>query len=382
MRLIPALVAFGLLLPLAAQAEDVTTWNFGDPNAVGQWVVQELVTQQAEEGLYVRADTDGFLQVPARFVQPFHVVTLTVTSPATTKASLLWNTKGTTQFAELPFAIPVGQYQTIDIVTSEHREQNPHPVAIGIFLEQGTELMIHDVAVRGWSLSERIGYAAKSFWKVDEYRPYSINFLWGPLIAQNPVSLQYLYEKLPPPSPSATRIFYVILGIALLSVLATWVLRKMQSVDARALGIFFALAAGLWLLFDLRMSVEVLSYVRDDVKAYVLPEPGKRMLRTHLDLYDMLFRILPTLQQENRYALLYPPEGQHYSMYRYFTYPSLPITQEKDLTGITNWVVVDRPDLKVNAEGRIAGSDGVPLSPPGRITLQLNKYGYLFTVNP
>jgi hypothetical protein len=143
----------------------------------------------------------------------------------------------------------------------------------------------------------------------------------------------------------------------------------------------------LWLLLDLRIGLELMSYSVTDLRTYAFADESDRLLRTHEDLYAILPLAVPVLQEQERFALLTQRDTPDYANVRYQSYPAVPVPVHapEDGEGLRLWFVLRRPDASVDDTGRIVlrtKEGALPLSPPGKIIKRLHDGSFLFETTP
>ena len=381
--LIPAsvLLAFACI----AHAEDIDVWNFrGDmPKSAGANGLTDV--HESPEGLVIRTDTDGYVAWPDHPLgAPAEVLTLTAKSAVPMQAVFMWQpVDGGEGLYQLPFVIPASENgASVDVVLSDYPMWDWRTDTVALRFPAGADVTLVEMDFRHWSPMEKFIEGWKSFWTFDDFRAYSINFLWGPLIAGNPVARANLYATLPPFAWSALRVMYAILAVVGVIAVAARVIARDR---ALALGIFAAAFAGCWLFFDLRMGLEIVSYAKDDWRSYVLQSPDDRRLRTHDNLYAIIDRILPTIQAYDRYALYSPVGSVIYPNLRYAAYPSVPVLNPSSSSGVQLNVIMGAQGMYVDELGRLArvtaSGSGEVLSAPGHIVQQINENAFLFVTD-
>lgn len=383
-RFVSGLFTFFLLLQTAS-AEEVTPWSFVGQMPKEARVIQLSSAQITNEGLLISTQTDGYIVWGNRPIEgPTDVVTMRMRSRLPTKASLLWQPKGAVsdELVQAYVDIPASNaMQNIDIVVSGFPQWNWRTEQFAIALPAGSEVVIEELQFRHWPLHERTIERWKSFWTFDTFRPYSINFLWGPLLAGNAPQRATLYDSLPPSAPSVMRYFYVFLAIVIaLCVLIGWKVGKRE----QAFGWFVAVFVALWLLFDLRMGAEILSYATHDLKTFTFAAPEERVLRNYLNVHSLILRMQPELQKHERFAMVTPHGEVYFPLLRYYGYPSVILPDPTTWSGATAWAVMDRGDIWIDDTGRlrqgIDPSTATILTPPGHVALPLGPSTFLFTV--
>lgn len=364
-------------LPLFAHAELVTEWDFARGIPPG-YAVQGLTGVSAsEEGLVINTAQDGFIvwQSP-NFSDPADVVTLRARADRPTDALLMWHAEGAAEgeLVQLPFTIPAGDgTQDINIFAGRYDEWTPRPTIVGFAFPAGTNIVIERVYWRGFTAAEKLNEAWKSFWTFDTFRPYTINFLWGPLFVFNPLERAQLFDNLPPHGWSATRLFYLFIIVAA----AAWIVLAFMKKNRTGALTFAAVLAACWIVFDLRMGIEFLVYAKRDIQSYVLEEGRARTLRTHGNFYAIAEEILPIVREHDRYVLVAPAESAFYPNMRYMSYPSVPLHPDQDVSGIKLWAVLNQKNLRV-VDDHIVDETGRRLTSTGSVRMRFDDHTFLF----
>ncbi len=371
-----------LILPFLVHAESTTVWEFSQARVPGQWTVKDLTSvKPSMEGLHVQTQREGLVWRAVELLHPIDVVTVTLTSSAPIEANLLWKARGDPPGRLAQFAFAVEQANvpvTIDIIPGTTRQWNPSTTELGFSFPKGADVVIHDVRLRGWSVGEKFLEGIKSFWVFDTFRPYSINFLWGPLLGFSPPAREQLFQRLPPLAISAVRIFYallLLLGIG--GIVLVLITRGSPRVKRYALTTFGGTFIAVWLLFDVRMGLEILNYARTDMQTYVRPPIGRKKLRTHGDFYDIAQQAMPMLRAVPRYALITENDSPFYQNLRYMTYPALPIVPGNDLSNISLLLVLHRPDIVVH-DNRVILQTGETVAADGRVIADYGSGSFLY----
>ena len=196
---------------------------------------------------------------------------------------------------EMPFDVPAGLNSELVLTPSDFKQWNPWTTNIGFIFPAGSDLVLHSLRMYGLRFPERMVEALKSFWHLDEVRPYSINFLWGPLLTQNPFARAKMYNGYPPSAASATRVFYALIGLCLAGILLTSVSRSNARKDSWIGGLIVVFCV-CWVLFDVRMGAEIVGYALHDYQTFISQEVPHRVLRTHDDIYDVVEQLKPYTQ--------------------------------------------------------------------------------------
>lgn len=337
------------------------------------------------KGLAVKAKADGYLIWSDHPIDgPTDVITVRAQSDRPTKASLLWNPKNgkDDDMVQMFFDIPGGNgFHNIDVIVSNQPQWDWHTSQFALALPAGANVTIEELQFRRWPFYERTVERWKSFWTFDGFRPYSINFLWGPLLAGNEPARAHLFDTLPPSAPSATRYMYAFLAMI---ALAAFIVGLKAWRRPLAFGWFLAACILVWIIFDIRMGAEIISYAVHDVKTYVLPKPADKTLRNYEDVYARIEAMLPDLKNHQKIALLVPMHEVYEPLMRYANYPRMVVTDPTTMTGATAWVTMDRTDMWVDDTKHLRqGHDPITstvIAGPGHIAAKIDENNFLFVM--
>lgn len=391
MRLFVTLSLSALLFATAQQvhAEDVEFLNFRDNMPITVTTNNLTSAQATARGLEIRTNTEGFIVWDKpNFNKPIDVITLRVQSRTNGKGAIMWRPRDEADgLYQVPFDIRGAETAyDIDVILSEHPSWDWKTDVIALRFEPGTDVIIEEMNLRHWSLGDKAIEAWGSFWTFDNFRPYSINFLWGPLIATSDAARAKLYANLPPESPSATRIFYVVLLIAAVAGSATYAFTR----DAKLpLGIVAVTFVTLWVIFDIRMGAEIMNYAFDDIRTYVREDGLDKRLRTYSNLFPILDRMTEELKKHERYGIIADLNTVYFGTTRYAAYPSVPVTMDQSQSGVNVWAVFAMPNIQQDEQGRlwIPGDAATYengrriLTAPGRVTLRIDPGTFIFSAD-
>jgi len=386
------IVCILLLWPTLAFAKQETVWDF-TKGMHGQWQFSDCTNgEHTDHGLYVYAEQ------PCRFVRtidldhPVDTVTLTLHSPRRVRAVFLWHARKDppSYMVNLPFVIPEHDgVLTIELNPSSFPEWDPQTDRIGFVLQHKGELLIEDIRLTHWNLFEKAREAFFSFWKFDKFRPYSINFLWGPVIGLNPVWRAEIFEG--PPPPRGWYSGYVFYPLILLAGIASVIIYQRTRRTHHAIGVFILCLTCLWLLFDLRMGTELLSYVRTDWQQFILATPEQKRFRAFDDFLSVYEKAFPSLKDAETYGIA-PTYGSPFaSLATYITYPHTVLTPEAVLQhgppthSPMTWLVYNRNDVRIDEENHLIWikEDGIHrLSKPGEVVEIFSDNSFLFKELP
>jgi hypothetical protein len=376
----PLTLAF-LAFPFQAGAMEITSFDFRGQVPAG-WeaggVRQAVPTPQ---GMRIQSTANGGITRPVDFTHNVESLTIHARAGRPTRAAFAWHVRGTpeNEVPQMPFIIEASEtVKEIMLPLTYYPQWSSAADYIGIVFQSESDVIIERLEFRGYSFVEKIEELIVGLWTFDEFRPYSINFLWGPLVSYTPAMRDTLYDTLPPFAHSITQWMYALLALPLAWWL--WARARRSAKSDLAFGVLCAVFIGLWIAFDLRMGSEISTYALRDLKSYALAPAGEKQLRTHEYFFDVLNQALPEVQKHARFGLV-TDENALYSLTRYRAYPSLPIMPDKDLSGITLWLVAYRPEATIDSKGRLMLGDTV-LTGSGRIIKRLPGDGFLFSTAP
>ncbi|OIO53481.1 hypothetical protein AUJ46_04750 [Candidatus Peregrinibacteria bacterium CG1_02_54_53] len=389
MRLRSLLLATALLaLPAIASAEQQTVLNLADQTEQAQWNTIGLASvAPLSNGIHIVTGNTGTLSRPLTLPYGIDVVTLHYTSPRGASLAFIWHSQGdpSEKYLQIPITLQPSRTSTSIVVDlSAVGGWDPHAAAIGFQLQPGTDIILHDLELQGWSVRESLVEAVKCFWTFDGLKAHSINFFWGPLLCSTPVSRENLYRHQPPIAHSAMRVVYALLLVST-AIIAFRAWRKHDgNVRKRILAGSAALILVFWIVLDIRMGAELIATWSYDVRSYLQQPMGKRTFRTIGFLPDFALATQGILMDQPRYVFITPTTDTFMNFMRYQTYPSLPVTPEEELalsaakgSGATIWLVYGRPDLTTGSDGRIV-ENGIPISPSGSLVHQFAEGIFVF----
>lgn len=370
-----AIVATALLSAGPAFAMDAVTWDFTE--AIPEGIAPKNLTtvEATNEGVYVRTSTDGLLQLPLPDIGA-DALTMVVTNADAKKLALIWQTPDLDpgEFYQAEILLPRGQKQAANVALNQLPEWDPNATTIGIAFPAGSEVLIRSMEWRSYSAGEKLWNGFASFWTPDSFTLYSINFLWGPLIGTTSEARAELFATLPPKAWSATRLFYgAIILAAIGGGMYAW-----NKPDRRKtfLSVLAIAGAASWIVFDARMTQEIVSYAAHDWGTYVLANEEDRVLRTHANLYDVIADIDELMGEDGSYALLAPEGTPFFANVRYALYPAVPVLPAAG-SDAKAWIVLANEDVRVEGESLVR-SDGTVLVPRGAIVKRFDDASFLF----
>ncbi|MBI3336236.1 hypothetical protein HYZ98_01570 [Candidatus Peregrinibacteria bacterium] len=375
------ILAVLVLLPATTHAVTITEWNFRGSNVPGRWEVRDLAPVRTDTGLHITAPHEGSL---TRLTDLHHRIDDIIVHAFATQATevfLLWHHRNMppSNLVQLPFKIPSSTTPlSIELNVSSFPEWDPNTDRIGFAFPQGTDAILESMEFVGLQWWEHGIVAMQSFWTFDWYKPHSINFVWGPLLTFTPLSKKHMFYQLPPLAYSANIIFYTLMIIGAGAAIFYWHAhgRTFKARQKSATG-FLMLIAILWIGYDIRMGAEWLSYVREDLRTYLLAEESTRTFRERGRFYDFATIASTYLTKDPTYIFLATHRWPYLGAMRYFTYPSIPTEPDQAQFGIDTWVVFDRPDISVDPSEHLV-SEGTVVTPPGKVLYQFDDHSFIF----
>lgn len=344
------------------------------------WEARNVLVTQVREGVRLQATgTGSFVARNVDFSVSPQMVTLFTKAPAAQRIMFSWHLRSDGETAPMyhfPFSVPAG-LETADTPILLHTGDSWRPGQVdrvGLLLPPGSDFILERMEFVQWSFGEQIGVMLRSFWNMQSYNPHSINFVWGPQFAFTPPQLRLLWSSLPPNSLSGTFVVNVILVVLLVLLWIHATLRhRKHGLPQR----FLAVLLATWVVFDVRMGAEFLSWMAHDMRTYVFAEEGEKTLRDRGDFYAFAAFAAPLVADRERYVFFAQHEWPFVGAMRYATFPSVPDGDEEDDT----WVIYDRPDIVVGPTGQLMIGQNV-LSDPGRVIGEFGEGSFIFRVSP
>jgi len=384
-------IALGIILllsPTVSSATQVTVLDFrqGIPGIWEQGPC--LSAQQTPEGFALAATTErcSILHTTRDLRHPIETLSLTVISPARTEIVFLWHRRDAPRghMVELPLVLQsIDGPQTIVLNLPRYPQWDPTTDRIGFALPKNSSFILQNITFTRWSLWEKAAAAFRSFWTFDTFRPYAINFLWGPIIGWNPVWQEQLFTSIPPVGWSVSRVFLsLLLPLGVLCLFFCFRRGWKTSTCRSASVLFGTMFVGFWLLFDVRMGLELLSYVKTDWETFLLKPPSERRFRVFENFNAIAEESIPLLITSPKYGFVGPRGAPFGSLMRYFTYPIRPLSPsdpEEQRSRLRHWLVAFRDDARISPRGELFLGD-IFLAGPGIIVQRFGKDAFLFEV--
>lgn len=373
-----AAIGFALALgaPLHGFAMQNTSYDLRQGNVNARWEGKGSISMQQEPNgilLTSGAETGTFLTTELPKFMP-EGVTLFVTSAQNANVRFMW-TKPNNLFNAIDISIQAQNTESLSLSLRANAGWRGPIRSIGFLLPPHTQILLNRMDLMRWSPGEKLRSVLKTFFMPDEYRPYSINFVWGPVIGLNPVEMHSVFLDLPPQQIYATYALNILLVI-ILAILILWARYRVPAGQRKTAVIraFAIVAIAVWILMDLRMGWEFLSWVRHDRSTYIAAPASSRTFRDRGQFYDFATFVKPYLSDRSSYIFFAEQAWPYLGNMRYLTYPSIPgIDVEHDDT----WVIFGRGDVTLNEFGQLA-VDGSPVSEPGKILARFDDESFVF----
>lgn len=355
------------------------TWDFTNAQVPGQWDTTTFDLLQAEQsGLHIRASSEG--RLARRFEPPFpvQVIEITTRSEQDVPLEFVWRPRGASpeQYYQIPVPLQAGT-STAVLNMLDYNVWDPQAADIGFIVPGGVDFHLQKITLKRWSLGEQLTEMWKSFWKFDRIEPYTINFLWGPVLTRTPVATEHLWNMTPPPRGWSVGRF--VMPLILLWAVAIFLWSKFGNLRKGGV-VFLAGLAVLWVMADIRMGLETISYTVTDYEKFISKPVGQRTFRNALDIHDVIAQSLPEIQKTDHFVFLPPPGTPFRALVRYLTYPSLPATDNEPIDSYTTWVLFRRPDIVVGSGGTLLLFNGQPMTQPGKVLKDFGNGSLLFRV--
>lgn len=372
-----------LLLPRLASAAQMQSYDLRDGKRTVEWKgIGDVVGTRVADGIRIQSTGTGILVADLTFSSPLpEAGMLTTSSENDVYMYVVWsveNGSGPIITYAAPVVVPAGQLVETPLFFEQYDRWEPKIVRFGFQFRPGTDIVVRSVTLGRWNALERALHTLLSFWTLDEYKPYSINFVWGPFLAPNPIQRQFLYGTERPNGESATEWAYkLIILLAVACVVYVVVKVKEREVRrARLIRLLLVGALSFWLLFDLRLGAQFLSWVWTDQRQYIGQAEARRTFRDRGTFYDFAAFAAPHVRDRATYVFFAPQEWPYLGNMRYLTYPAIP---GNDAVHDDTWVVWDRPDITVSEAGQIL-YDSAPFTEPGKVLGRFDEHSFVFRI--
>ena len=336
------------------------------------------------DGLGVQAVTQSVFSVANVTGHPIAIAKIRIAAAHPTPALFFWQEKGAPEgtWVQLPFDMKgTGKVEEITLNLERYHQWDPLTQRFGFAVPENSTVMISSVEVFGITMFERIWEMLKSFWTFDTYHSYSINFLWGPILATNPIWRAMMFEDQPPQAHSGVWVFYALVLIGgIVSIVWPHTARgRTSKIGTRAL---MALTiAVVWIFFDARMGLETLSYHWTDATTFVFAEEGSRDFRDWNAFPDLMDYVNANIAETESFAIVTDYATPFTIGARYLAYPRVALDLRAAGSGVTTWAIHEKNQARVLEDGRLS-IDGTVVSAPGQIVKQFSPRSFLFQTTP
>ena len=367
-----------LAVPQLCRAENTTTWTMTNQQKLDGWNSNNLTNVQLlPQGLTVTTQTRGELVGVSKLRHRVDTISFTYISPTGADGLFFWRPPSMEEgnVFQIPItftASPTTQTLVLDI--SKISEWDHRSDRIGFVLNAGSQLILQEMSFSGPSGTDVIVYPFKTFFTFDQARAYSINFLWGPLMTYSEQQFNRLFALMPPHATSWNWVFYGILAIGL-------VVTCIQRSSPRARSRLFLLIAIVWVIYDLRMGAELISYAHTDVKTWWSKPIELKDFRDRKSFTAFAQTAAPFTEGKDRYVFLASHGWPFWGSMKYATFPARPIAPDGDTEGVDTWIFYKRNDVTQNEDRRLV-LNGTPISPPGDIMLRFEPGAFVFVTDP
>lgn len=368
-----------LFAPTVCSAASTTTWNFVGEKEIQGWNTNNLTqVQLIAQGLAISTETTGQLVKASHMRHKVDRIALTYISPTGTDGIFFWRAPGMegNDVYQIPMRFaPTTTTKTVVLDMSQISQWDSRSDRIGFVVNAGSQLILQKIEFTGPGLIDRITYPTQTFFHFDRVRPYSVNFLWGPLMTYSQQQMDSLFSRMPPNGESWNKVFYPILFFGFI-ITVLWNRFMRTSVT----WIFLVLLAVLWVIYDLRMGAEFLSYATLDLKTWWKQPIELQDFRDRGSFNAFAKTAAPFIEGKDRYVLIASSGWPFTGSMKYLTYPAKPISFEDDTEGIDTWIVYNRNDITLDAKRRLS-LNGEPISPPGGVILDFEPGGFVFVAD-
>lgn len=369
-----------LVLPQFASAANTTVWELQNQQKIEGWNMNNLTeVSLLKEGLVVTTQTEGQLIKPTDISHSVDTVAISYISLTGGKGMFLWRPPHFTgsQVFQVPIVFDRSQTtQRMVLDLSNIPEWDPQSDRMGFVIGANSQVVLQRVEFTGPSFVDYIVYPLKTFFKFDQIRPYSVNFLWGPLMTYRADQLASLFAVPPPNGDSWNWMFYSMFAAG--GLLIFWARKQGKS---QMVTIVVAVACSIWILYDVRMGAEMMSYAKKDLKTWWSKPIELRQYRDRGSFTAFTQMIKPYLEGEDYYVFMASRGWPFQGAMRYEQYPALPVAPD-NAENVRTWVVYDKPGVTLDTDNRITLENGNAISPPGEILFNYARGAFVFRTFP
>lgn len=340
------LACLGLLAIVVTLLPRHRTWLFQRDGNVEQWVLEGLdLSLLNRQGITFRGEAGGTLRSPPLELPASDIrqVKVEIGSTRAMTGAFTWTSTagGASSSREvMQFPMKQGQNQRFTFAVAEMTTWLEEIQELAFTFPDAAEITVYAVSLVARSPLARLRQLWDAYWTLDEFTPATINLLNGPHLVTNPLDLpSFLDTTKVYRSTSAGLLWYIAIGVVALIGIAVSLTTHLRSPLRTFVLPILTTIAVLWVVADVRMGIELLSYAKTDWKTYVRQPQEQRQFRDRERLYDFAEfagRILPP---GITYNLIVPRSWPYVGIIRYATVPSIPVeVQQPDQAISRYWV--------------------------------------------
>ncbi len=323
-------MACGLLFLAITRWPRHVVWNFVLPTDASQWTGVNLrITQDPRRGLAITSDANGALHSPLLSLpmDRYPTIQLDLQSQDGTRGVLTVRTAAMRESDTplgVPFEAPPGD-QSLVFSLGESPLWTGELTEIRITTPEPEQFSVGSVVVRHRSPLAELATLARSYGTFNRFRRYVINVTLGPHITIDPAWIPHLFDEGDVYTTWSANIltYLALILVALLTAIIAW-LRQRPLLSAVLVSLFAAIGVS-WVVSDVRMGSEMISYVAEDVRTYLRRTPPSRSFREFGAIYDFADFAAARLPPGEPYNLIAPNPWPYVGILRYATTPALPL---------------------------------------------------------
>jgi hypothetical protein len=357
------------------------SWNFANSEDALEWEMKDLRLEKRDNGLRVQTGMEGALRLPSLSVplRNFITLTLSVVGERPVKGTLLMEIDPPIQGKDLvnmPFEFPLGRMDGNFSLASIPPNESAI-LSILLLLEGEQDFVLSSILLEHRSILADLRTLLRSYWTFDSFSPTTVNLLVGPHLTKDPTHIPLLFPRnaIDLTTPSANIAWYWAIAFVV-GIGAGFGARRRQCGKDMLTGFFIAVSVA-WILSDIRMGAEMVSYAKRDYDSYI-SQPGEtRTVRDFGRIYDFAEFVRNTIPRGSPYNLATPNSSPYVGIVRYATVPSVPlfIQNTKDAT-YPLWVFYDVVGVEFR-EGRLYIGDA-PITASGSMLGVFDEGSFIF----
>ncbi len=379
-----------LLLPQFSSAAGISyeEWGFKEAEDIRAWDFQGMETAHlSPEGLVFDIETQAtmFRDLPDGFHDSVDAIELSYDPTGLEEVTLLLlsfdDSGDIARRFRLGFLVtrngPVRQYVPLDLYRKDIKGTEKLAV---VFRGNAQNVSFQSVRFIRYGIFEKIGAMWESFWNLQPFEPFTINILHGPTISTDagPTIGMAEWQHILARSVNA----YFLVGLSLFGFLLLFIGlyrtekrgEEWNAVRRSSLALFLGAILGVWLFYDFRMGTEFLRNVIRDHHSFIAAPASQKKFRDLGRFPEFVKFARPYLINVDGYEVFFHERWPYFGMLRYETYPAKPNPNDPQFD---TWVIYDRTDMAVDAEGRLLLS-GKPITQPGEILGRFDDRSFIF----